>query len=163
MSKDVSKRIAIVGGGPGGLTLARIFQLNGWDVKVYEQEASIDNRSQGGTLDLHRDSGQYALRKANLFDKFRELCRPEGQDARVMDKFGTVYTEEVTDGSNFDRPEIDRHDLRQLLLESLKPDTIKQGYHLRGVEALDHGQHKLQFDNGMTEVVDLLFGADGAW
>jgi 2-polyprenyl-6-methoxyphenol hydroxylase-like FAD-dependent oxidoreductase len=163
MSKNVSKRIAIVGGGPGGLTLARILQINGIDVRVYERESSIDARSQGGTLDLHPDSGQYALRTAGLFDKFQTLCRPEGQDARIVDKSGTLYTEEVANESSFDRPEIDRRELRQLLLESLKAGTIAQGHNLNNIEALNNGQSKLQFDNGVVDIVDLVVGADGAW
>ena len=32
------KKIAIIGGGPGGLTLARLLQLKGANVKVYERE-----------------------------------------------------------------------------------------------------------------------------
>ena len=163
MSKNVLKRIAIVGGGPGGLTLARILQINGVDVKVYERERSIDERYQGGTLDLHPESGQYALRTAGLFDKFQAICRPEGQNTRVIDKSGQVYTEEIADGTNFDRPEIDRQDLRQLLLESLKADTIAQGHNLRSIKVLKNGQHELQFDNGVTETVDCVVGADGAW
>ena len=31
-----NKTIAIIGGGPGGLTLARLLQKKGADVKVYE-------------------------------------------------------------------------------------------------------------------------------
>ena len=33
-----NKKIAIVGGGPGGLTLARLLQLKGANVKVYERD-----------------------------------------------------------------------------------------------------------------------------
>ncbi|MFP3836025.1 NAD(P)-binding protein, partial [Chryseobacterium sp. SIMBA_028] len=33
------KKIAIIGGGPGGLTLARLLQMKGGDVKVYERDA----------------------------------------------------------------------------------------------------------------------------
>ena len=32
-----NKKIAIVGGGPGGLTLAKLLQLKGADVKVYQR------------------------------------------------------------------------------------------------------------------------------
>jgi phytoene dehydrogenase-like protein len=42
MSKNKLERIAIIGAGPGGLTLARILQLKGFEVKVYERESSID-------------------------------------------------------------------------------------------------------------------------
>ncbi len=33
-----NKKIAIIGGGPGGLTLARLLQLKGANVKVYERD-----------------------------------------------------------------------------------------------------------------------------
>ena len=163
MSKNELGRIVIVGAGPGGLTLARILQLKGVEVKVYERENSIDARSQGGTLDLHVESGQYALRTAELFNKFQALCRPEGQDTRIINKSGTVHYEEVSQENNFDRPEIDRRDLRQLLLKSLKADTIAQGHNLQSIQSLSNGQHKLVFDNGVTDIADLVIGADGAW
>ncbi|CAF1380328.1 unnamed protein product [Rotaria sp. Silwood1] len=163
MSKNKLGRIVVVGAGPGGLTLARILQLHGVEVKVYERESSIDARPQGGTLDLHVESGQYALQIADLFDKFQALCRPEGQDMRIVDKSGTVHYEEVSNEIHFDRPEIDRHDLRQLLLQSLKEDTIAQGHNLQSIQSLSNGQHKLVFDNGVTDIADLVIGADGAW
>ena len=55
------KRIAIIGGGPGGLTLARLLQLRGADVIVYERDVNKDVRVQGATLDLHEESGLKAL------------------------------------------------------------------------------------------------------
>ena len=163
MSKNALGRVAIVGAGPGGLTLARILQLKGVEVKVYERETSIDVRSQGGTLDLHVESGQYALQTAELFDKFQVLCRPEGQDTRIIDKSGVVHYEEISSENNLDRPEIDRGDLRQLLLESLKANTVMQDHTLQSIKSLDNGQHQLSFSNGVTETVDLVVGADGAW
>ena len=42
-----NKKIAIVGGGPGGLTLARLLQLKGADVKVYERDFDKHARVQG--------------------------------------------------------------------------------------------------------------------
>jgi 2-polyprenyl-6-methoxyphenol hydroxylase-like FAD-dependent oxidoreductase len=163
MSKNELGRIVIIGAGPGGLTLARILQLKGVEVKVYQQESSIDVRSQGGTLDLYVESGQYALQTADLFDKFQALCRPEGQDTRIIDKSGKVHYEEVSLENNFDRPEIDRRDLRQILLESLKANTIAQSHSLQSIESLGNGQHKLAFNNGVIETADLVIGADGAW
>ncbi|RZK55176.1 MAG: FAD-dependent monooxygenase, partial [Pedobacter sp.] len=52
-----NKSVAIVGGGPGGLTLAKLLQLKGVDVKVYERDLNKDGRIQGSTLDLHAESG----------------------------------------------------------------------------------------------------------
>lgn len=58
-----------------------------------------------------------------------------------------------------DRPEIDRGDLRRILLESLPEGTIKWNHHLRKVEA-----GTLHFADGTTESgFDLIVGADGAW
>jgi 2-polyprenyl-6-methoxyphenol hydroxylase-like FAD-dependent oxidoreductase len=159
MAKNELGHVVIVGAGPGNLILARILQLKGVEVKVYEREESINARSQGGTLDLHVESGQYALPMAHLFKKFEKLCRSEGQDTRVMDKTGTIHYEEVSSDRNYDRPEIDRDDIRQLLLESLKENTIIQGHNLRTIQSFNNGQHKLVFDNGLTDTADLVVGS----
>ncbi|UJR20129.1 hypothetical protein I4U23_023261 [Adineta vaga] len=163
MTKNKLDRVTIIGAGPGGLTLARILQLKGVEVKIYERETSVDVRSQGGTLDLHVESGQYALQQAELFDKFQALCRPEGEDTRIMDKTGKIHYDEVDAGQDLNRPEIDRLDLRQILLDSLKPNTIVQGHVLHNIESLGNGQHKLIFNNDVIDTVGLVVGADGAW
>jgi 2-polyprenyl-6-methoxyphenol hydroxylase-like FAD-dependent oxidoreductase len=60
------------------------------------------------------------------------------------------------------RPEIDRMQLRQLLIDSLPPKTIRWGRHLNKVEAVD-GVFKLHFNHGVEDGFDLIIGADGAW
>ena len=66
-------RIAIAGGGLGGLTLARILRRHDIDVVVYEREASRSARSQGGMLDLHPESGQQALAEAGRVNRATEV------------------------------------------------------------------------------------------
>src|SRR5690348_5723945 len=104
--------IAIVGAGLGGLACARVLQLHGLDVTVFEQEASADARPQGGTLDMHADTGQVALRTAALHYEFRALARPEGQQMRALEPHSaeTAFEEIPAEGDDF-RPEIDRGQL----------------------------------------------------
>ncbi len=74
--------IAIIGAGPGGLTAAVILHKAGWDVRVFEADASEHTRSPGGTLDLHEESGQVALERAGLLQEFRSIARHEDQETR---------------------------------------------------------------------------------
>lgn len=151
--------IAIVGAGLGGLACARVLQLHDIDVTVFEQEASADARPQGGTLDLHGDTGQVAMHTARLHEPFRALARPEGQQMRAVDPLtGDVVMDEVpAEGDDF-RPEIDRGQLRGLLLESLKPGTVGWGRRITEV-----APGRLTFDDGVNQDFDLVVGADGAW
>ncbi|MEV4053369.1 NAD(P)/FAD-dependent oxidoreductase [Amycolatopsis sp. NPDC049688] len=151
--------IAIVGAGLGGLACARVLQLHGVDVTVFEQEASAGARPQGGTLDMHGDTGQVALRTAGLYEEFRELARPEGQQMRALDPHtGEVVVDEAPEGDF--RPEIDRGQLRGILLDSLTPGTVRWG---RPVVDVARTGARLTFADGTSADFDLVVGADGAW
>lgn len=63
-------RIAIIGAGPRGLTLARILQRNGIQCTVFELDQDRYAQDQGGIVDLHPESGQLALHEASLFEDF---------------------------------------------------------------------------------------------
>ncbi|MGW7264524.1 FAD-dependent oxidoreductase [Streptomyces sp. NPDC054842] len=163
MKAAPSSRIAIVGAGPGGLTCARILQRHDIPVTVYDSDAGPDVRNQGGTLDLHEDDGQIALREAGLLDEFFRLSRPEGQEMRQLDPAGTLLFHHVPAKGDHLKPEIDRGDLRDLLLASLAPGTVRWGHSLTSVDGPDRGPRVLHFADGTTVEADLVVGADGAW
>ncbi|MFB6806524.1 FAD-dependent oxidoreductase [Streptomyces sp. NPDC056387] len=156
-------RIAIIGAGPGGLTCARILQQHGITATVHDRDAGPDARDQGGTLDLHADNGQIALREAGLLEEFFRLARPEGQEMRQMDPEATLLFHQVPEEGERAKPEIDRGQLRDLLLDSLLPGTVRWGHTLQAVGGPAEGPRQLHFTDGTTIEADLVIGADGAW
>ncbi len=156
-------RITIVGAGPGGLTCARILQRHGIAVTVHDGDASATARNQGGTLDLHADNGQIALHEAGLFEEYLRRSRPEGQELRLLDPAGVIRMHQLPDPNEIGKPEIDRGDLRDMLLESLEPGTVRWGHCLERVSGPDNGPRTLHFTNGATVEADLVIGADGAY
>ena len=84
------KNIAIVGGGPGGLTLARLLQHSRAKVSVFERDQSRGARVQGSALDLHEGSGLAALEAAGLMEAFWANHRPDLDRLRLTDASGTV-------------------------------------------------------------------------
>ncbi|MFI0771228.1 FAD-dependent oxidoreductase [Streptomyces sp. NPDC021218] len=155
-------RISVIGAGPGGLTCARILQQRGIAVTVYDRESGPGARNQGGTLDLHADNGQIALREAGLLDEFFKLARPEGQEMRKIDPVGMMTFHHVPQADELFKPEIDRGQLRTLLLDSLKPGTVRWGRVLDRVGGPADGPRQLSFADGTTIETDLVIGADGA-
>ncbi|MEU5424940.1 NAD(P)/FAD-dependent oxidoreductase [Streptomyces olivoreticuli] len=158
-------RIAIIGAGPGGLTCARILQQHGITAAVYDLDTSPAARNQGGTLDMHPGSGQHALREAGLWDDFLAQARPEGQQMRLVGCDGGILFDAIPPEADTaeGNPEIDRGQLRDLLLGSLEPDTVRWGHKLTRAEPLGNGTHRLRFAGGTSTDADLVIGADGAW
>ena len=154
--------VVIIGAGLGGLTLARVLHVHGIAARVYEAERSPTARSQGGMLDIHDYNGQRALQAAGLIDEFRGLILEGRQAMRVIDPSGTVLLDEADDGTG-GRPEVQRGELRDVLLDSLPAGTVHWGHKVDGVRAAGPGRHLVTFADGTTLYTPLLIGADGAW
>ncbi|MBE8522518.1 FAD-dependent monooxygenase [Amycolatopsis sp. H6(2020)] len=154
--------IVIVGAGLSGLVCARILQRKGIPVTVYEADVTPDSRQQGGSLDIHDDTGQIALREAGLYEEFRARTHVGGEDMRLLDKTGRVHVDRREPAGGRGRPEIDRAELRRLLVESLQPGTIAWGRKVVGTRPVTAG-HVLEFADGSVVRADLVVGADGAW
>ena len=156
-------RISIIGAGPGGLTCARILQQRGIAVIVYDRDPGRDSRNQGGTLDLHADHAQVALREAGLLDEFFALARPDGQEMRQMDPTGAITFHQVPAATELLKPEIDRGDLHDLLLDSLETGTVRWGRSLDTISGPADGPRQMHFADGTSIETDLVIGADGAF
>ncbi|MTH14063.1 NAD(P)/FAD-dependent oxidoreductase [Flavobacterium sp. LC2016-01] len=154
-----NKKIAIIGGGPVGLTTARILQINGADVTVYERDLNAQARTSGGTLDIHSGSGQYAIQKAGLMEEFYKYARPTGE--KMADMHGNINSDEMPDETNsYSRPEIDRNDLRKIMLENLQKNTVVWDSQLTNIEK-EENQYVLEFKNGTTAKADFVIVANG--
>lgn len=156
-------RIAIVGGGPAGLIAAIILNNHGLPVTVFEQEQSREQRTQGGSLDLHEDGGQIALQNAGLLDAFRAIARHEDQESRNVDPWSGGPMEAFHPEEEIDRPEIDRGDLRDLLLSALPESIVQWDHRLKLIAPIDGERWRLLFDGGGEAIADIVIGADGAW
>ncbi|MFG2465450.1 FAD-dependent oxidoreductase [Streptomyces canus] len=154
--------LAIIGGGLGGLTAARVLHVHGIESAIFDLEASVAARTQGGMLDIHQENGQQALHAAGLHDDFLKLVHEGGQAMRLLGPDGTVHVSEEDDGTG-GRPEVDRGDLRDLLLNSLPDGTIHWDRKATGARPLGDGRHEVTFADGSVITTDLLIGADGAW
>lgn len=157
------KKIAIIGGGPGGLTLVKLLQIKGAEVKLYERDESKNVRVQGTTLDLHEESGLEALRRVGLIDAFYANYRPNAGRLRITDKHAVIHLDDHAAENAYaeNRPEIDRAPLRHILLESLRPGTVVWNSYFVSMEKQDKGWI-LHFKNGTSAYADIIVAADGA-
>ena len=84
------KNVAIIGGGPVGLTMAKLLQQK-------HRRFSLDNdreaRIFGGTLDLHKGSGQEAMKKAGLLQTYYDLALPMG--VNIADEKGNILSKKM--------------------------------------------------------------------
>jgi 2-polyprenyl-6-methoxyphenol hydroxylase-like FAD-dependent oxidoreductase len=149
------KTVAIIGAGPVGLTLARLLQQRGVAVTVYERDTNAQARIWGGTLDLEEATGQQALHQAGLLAHYFAVAKPMG---RVMaDEQGRVFFSTEPNALN---PEINRNELRKILLASLAPDTVVWDRQLTGLTA-QQGHWVLRFAQQAEVVADVVIGANG--
>lgn len=154
-----NKQVVIIGAGPVGLTMARLLQQKGINVAVYERDKDPQSRVWGGTLDLHKNTGQMALLKAGLLEKYYAMALPMG--IIMADEQGWVLARRTPVPENqYDNPEINRNDLRKMLLDSLTVNTVIWDSKCTGLEPQD-GKWLLHFENKPDVTADVVIGANG--
>lgn len=159
-------RIAIVGGGPAGLTMGVLLHKHRIPFTIFElrQKPSEEQLNQpSGMLDLHEESGLAAIRECGLYDGFVPLTGECTEDFIVADRDGKVL---FTHGDEGTRPEISRNNLTKLLLSNLPKESMKWEHKLLSATRIDSrslSATELDFGTHGKHTFDLVVGADGAW
>jgi 2-polyprenyl-6-methoxyphenol hydroxylase-like FAD-dependent oxidoreductase len=163
-------RIAIVGGGPGGLTAGLLLHKNGIPFTIFElrHKPTIEELEKPvGVLDLHENSGLAAIRECGLYDDFLPLTGECAEVMRISDKDGNIVMSDGDGEEGGDRPEISRNALNELLMSNLPAESIKWGHKLLSATSSStrsgHTEIELDFGTAGKQTFDLVIGADGAW
>ncbi|MFJ5988869.1 FAD-dependent oxidoreductase [Lentzea sp. NPDC092896] len=149
-------RIAVIGGGIGGLCLAHGLRRAGVDVAVYERDLSRTDRLQGYRVHINPD-GAAALRECLPAANWERFERSAGSSENG---FGFL-TEQLKPLLVLD-PDEEKHysasriTLRQVLLDGL---DVRFGKRFERYEQGD--DIRLHFEDGTVESCDVLVGADG--
>ncbi|WP_424138487.1 FAD-dependent monooxygenase [Roseomonas chloroacetimidivorans] len=155
-------RIAIVGAGLAGLTLAGLLQRQGFEARVFEQAEAFARIGAGIILSAN---GVKVLRRLGLEEGVLATgIRPDAFVSRDIASGDTTYELTLDEASElrFGGPFVNIHraDLHALLQSPLLPGTIRFGYALAALED-GPGPVRLRFANGATEEADVVVGGDG--
>ena len=159
-------RIAIVGGGPAGLTLGLLLNKHRIPFTIFEvrqQPTEEELAKPSGMLDLHEETGLGVIKKCGLYDQFVPLTGECSEDFVVAERNGKVLCSVGGEGT---RPEISRNNLTKLLLGGIPAGGVKWNHRLlSAAKTLTSGDNKTELDFGINgkQQFDLVVGADGAW
>ncbi|WP_018699898.1 FAD-dependent monooxygenase [Amorphus coralli] len=159
---DLGTRIAVVGAGLGGLTLAGLLQEQGFTVTLYEQSDAFSRIGAG--IILSANPVKVLQRLGLEAGLVARGIKPDAYVSRQWDSGETLY-EILFDEASEERygaPYLNVHraDLHDVLQQPLQPGTLRFAHQLEGIE--DRGETLLlRFANGATAEADIVIGADG--
>jgi salicylate hydroxylase len=156
------RRIAVIGGGIGGLTAAVALLQAGFEVDVYEQAPELTEV--GGGINMAPNATRVLRRLGLAAGLDREGIRPltshqrRWQDGRTLQKAPlNPLCEELYGAPHMT---IHRADLLAVIAAGFPAERIHLGHRLVGLA--DQGDStEAWFDNGARISVDVLVGADG--
>ena len=164
MTEKTTQRIAIIGGGIGGLTLALALRARGLNAQVYEQATQLSEI--GAAVALSANATR-ELARLGLLDQLwlvstepseliyrnwrtgdRVVSHNVHHDSAYQQRFGAPYFG------------IHRGDLQRILGAALAGEGLHLGHRLIDI-ADRNGTMALTFANGAEVEADLVVGADG--
>lgn len=156
-------KIAVVGAGIGGLTLALALRQHGIDVELYEQAPEL--REVGAAVALSANATRFYDR-IGLRSQFDEVCFSistliyrDGRDGRVIGRHSGAPDYEGQFGACYWG--IHRADLQAILSRAVGMEHIHLGKRVSDLK--DNGNEVvLEFDDGSSARADLVIGGDGA-
>jgi salicylate hydroxylase len=158
----VTLRVAVIGGGIGGLTAAVALRQAGFEVDVYEQAPELTEI--GGGINMAPNATR-VLRRLGLAEGLdREGIRPlsthqrRWQDGRTLQRAPlNPLCEELYGAPHMT---IHRADLLAVIAAAFPAERVHLGHCLVGVTDTG-GSPEAWFDNGITIAADVMVGADG--
>ena len=155
-------KVAIIGGGIGGLAAALALKRRGIAYEVYEQSANLGEIGAGLTLS---PNAMKALRALGLEDRALAAGYQANQSAIRSWRSGRVIARQERSGGMVERfgapfLTIHRADLLDILRAALGDEHVTLGAQCVAVEARDDGA-AARFANGRAAEADVVVGADG--
>jgi salicylate hydroxylase len=157
-----TRKIAVIGGGLGGLAAALALHRAGFDVDVYEQAPELNEV--GGGINMGPNAARilYRLGLGDALD--RAAVRPESAHVRRWDDGRTLQKAPLNPRcvELYGAPHLTAHraDLQRIIAAGLPRERIHLDHRLTGV--VDRGDGvEAKFADGNRIVTDILVGADG--
>jgi 2-polyprenyl-6-methoxyphenol hydroxylase-like FAD-dependent oxidoreductase len=158
----MSSRIAIVGGGIGGLAAAGFLQKAGLNVTVYEQAAELKEVGAGVVVS---PNAVRLLRRLGVLDRFLEAAVMietgwefrRWQDGSVLSSEDMSLCEKLYGERSYF---IHRADLLEAIRAAVPVEMVHLGARCTGMDLRPDGA-TLLFADGSKAVADVVIGADG--
>lgn len=169
INKEHFPKVAIIGAGIGGMTLAVACYQRGIPFTIYERDKDFNARSQGYGLTLQQASKALKALGITVLEKGIVSTKHIVHDTKgkVIGEWGMRTW--VKDNENLNRKKTNIHIARQALRAAIynqlgEQVTVKWGYELLHYQKLEQEQIAVTFKTGndtVTEQYDMLVGADG--
>jgi salicylate hydroxylase len=155
-------KVAVIGGGIGGLSAALALLKAGCDVQVYEQAPKFGEIGAGIQISPNASRLLHRLGLKPVMDKWgvrpAAIHQKRWDDGRTLQRAPLGAEVETLFGAPYYH--FHRGDLAALLAEALPKERAHTGHRLVGIE--EKGERIVaRFENGATIEADLLIGADG--